>query len=93
MLDLHYWVKQKYSDNKLGKDLREIDKPDFSLRDVLEALNATADAATFSSVRDAFQKAADLVYVRAPTAADNDLITKQIEELSSAKQRRVVWRR
>jgi MoxR-like ATPase len=92
MLDLHYWVKQRYADNKLGKDLRELDKPDFSLRDVLEALNATADATTFTTVRDAFQKAADLVYVRAPSNADNDAITKQIEDLSG-EQRRVVWRR
>jgi midasin (ATPase involved in ribosome maturation) len=82
LLDLHQWAIESYGNGTLGKELRESDRPIFSIRQLTKALDMTAEFQKDLGPGEAFLLAIQTYYAASPQANDAAAIVAKARELA-----------
>ncbi len=82
LVDLHHWVADGYERGKLGKELREQNRPELSIRQLLNALDLVAYFEESKGLGDAFLLAVEVYYASRANAADNAKVLAKAREIA-----------
>jgi midasin (ATPase involved in ribosome maturation) len=83
LVDLHAWIVEAYKEGELGKDVRERDRPVYSVRQLMAALEMVAEFQDEMDPGDAFLYAVETVYASSGAAAeDTALILEKAAEIA-----------
>ncbi len=82
LVDLQHWAVGAYQDGTLGRDLREQNRPELSIRQLLNALDLVAYFKKTKGLSDAFMLAVEVYYASRANMADNAKVLAQAKEIA-----------
>lgn len=82
LVELHEWVKEGYAKDTLGKGMREMDKPIYSVRQLMKALEMVQELQGDMGAGKAFLIAIEANYAASAELADTQAIMAKAESLA-----------
>ncbi len=82
LVDLHMWIQSAYESETLGKDMRERDRPVYSVRQLMNATNLVSEFSGELGPATAYLLAVQATYAASSHHEDNDVILEKAQEMA-----------
>jgi MoxR-like ATPase len=83
LVDLQKWITGSYENESLGKEIRDRDRPVYSIRQLLSAISLIAEFQKEMGPAMAYLLAAEVTYAASPQLTDNTAILEKARELAA----------